>query len=1193
VLTQNVLTLTSIALAPQNVSVPVGATQAFTATGTFSDGSNGNITASVTWTSSAATVATISSLGVATIVDEGPTTIQAAVGSMNSSATLTGTPSRFRFTGSLNTARERHTATLLQNGKVLVAGGYILGGKFATTGELYDATTGTFANTGSLHTGRYWHTATLLNNGMVLITGGQGSDGMGGFTWLATAELYDPSAGTFTQTGSLNVARYSHTATLLSNGKVLIVGGNSSTGDPAPAELYDPSTNSFSLTGNLNFPRDGHSATLLNDGTVLIAGGEINFQQSIAGAEIYTPSTGTFTTVGNMITPSTGHVAALLNNGKVLIAGGSTVLGGTPFARTELYDPVGKSFTLSGTLSTARSSFAGTVLSTGQVLVVGGFDSGGHVIATGELYDPTSGTTTVAGNLNNARLNHTATLLNNGLVLIAGGSGPNSLDLVTAETYQSTVTEPPPFSLRITPATANIPLGGTQKFTAVDNYGSPRLDVIWSVDNQSLATIATDEDSAVIVTGVAAGQVTLSATAEGVTAQETITILSQTLFTTGTTIWSAPPPSVGFSTIQLVQAVPSANGPDLYSISLSADGTQSIIQALTADGEQLWQTQAPPLNNTSVPDARGGLIVTAYQTCVSGQTNPMTVVDLDGATGQPLWQLASAGVSNGNGISYCYPAGTAPQIAVGGDGSAYVVEPTNAGLQSTKVSPTGGTTLISQGQTTITKNGQTITVQCCSGPPMVNTDGTMYSEFEYRTIVNDVITSDTLYLFHSDNFYGPIVLSTTTQDEALLPGPIIPDGQGGVLATWTISPSHSVLQFPYQAADVTNGTVGTPYTLPFSPQSVTFQQSPALVLGENGVAFASANTTAADGVTQVNQVASFNLSSGATNWTYEAQPGIALTILAVLSDGSLAVNDSQNGVLQLSSNGSASPVTGPVSGVVQYSWTNRWSVQGPQGPSQLALPLEVDSASAWATPKGNASQNGSAVALCPCMSQSGNSSSAALPALETSVVPPRLQPTSSTTTYLQLIGDEGLNGPGCPQDPTHCHDVGQRFMVIPLRVSSVQDVASALKNNGAISGSVTYYGHGAQQQQSDGSWLSLLAVGQGTGRDTNVSALNVTDLSNTQLSNNTSIVLKTCHAGLPPISGGGHSIAQLLANQLNRGVYAWKVGFFFSHNPNAMAPHGMPSETQPIYFFPEGGSSIAPCAFLPNQPEPQHCGGEK
>src|SRR5450631_4251373 len=117
-LTQKVLTLTSMVIAPQSVSIPVGATQQFTATGTFSDGSNGNITPSATWTSSVTTVATVSPLGVATLLDEGPTTIQATVGSVNSSTTLTGTTSRFRLTGSLINARNSFTATVLQNGKV-------------------------------------------------------------------------------------------------------------------------------------------------------------------------------------------------------------------------------------------------------------------------------------------------------------------------------------------------------------------------------------------------------------------------------------------------------------------------------------------------------------------------------------------------------------------------------------------------------------------------------------------------------------------------------------------------------------------------------------------------------------------------------------------------------------------------------------------------------------------------------------------------------------------------------------------------------------------------------------------------------------------------------------------------------------------------------------------------------------------
>jgi hypothetical protein len=522
------------------------------------------------------------------------------------------------------------------------------------------------------------------------------------------------------------------------------------------------------------------------------------------------------------------------------------------------------------------------------------------------LYDPTAGAFSLAGNLNVGRVFHSAATLNNGLVLFAGGLDAESLNLNSAETYQSTTTELPPVTMQITPAVVNMVIGGTQQFTAVDNYGFPRQDVTWSVSNASLASVTPNANNAAVLTALAAGQVTLTASAEGVTAQEQVTILSQTSFTAGSTIWSALPPASGFSALQLAQAVPSANGPDLYSISLSADGTQSIIQALMADGEQLWQATVPPLNKTSVPDGTGGLIVTAYQTCASGQTNPMTVIDLDGATGQPLWQAVGVGVNNGNGITYCYPAGTAPQIAVGGDGSAYIVEPTNAGFSPlTKVSPDGAMQTSTLGRTTIILNGQTTIVTCCEGPPMVNTDGNMYVEYEIRNVTNNVITSDALYLYHSDNVLAPVELSTTTQNQALLPGPIIPDGQGGVIATWTISPSNPpVPQFPYQAVDVSNDVEGTPFNLPFSPQTVTFQQSPTLVLGENGVAFASSMTTSStDGVTQVSQIASFNVTSGAPNWSYQATAGDILTIVEATGDGGITINDSNAGVIQLDSTG--------------------------------------------------------------------------------------------------------------------------------------------------------------------------------------------------------------------------------------------------------------------------------------------------
>jgi Bacterial Ig-like domain (group 3)/Bacterial Ig-like domain (group 2)/Galactose oxidase, central domain len=953
VLSESILTLTSISIGPQNVSVPVGATQQFTATGTFSNGTNGNITSSLAWTSSATTVATISSAGLATGLDEGPTTIQAALGTLNSSTTLTGTPSRFRFTGSMINARDTFTATTLQNGKVLIAGGTGDGTSLVAQGELYDPTTGTFTKTGNLYTPRFNHTATRLNNGLVLIAGGQVAVGDGTFTETANAELYDPNAGTFSPTSSMNQARKLHTATLLPSGLVLITGGNGLSGDPAQAELYDPTANTFSYTGSLNTARDGHTATLLNDGTVLIAGGETYpGGTGLASAELYDPTAGLFSATGSLNLASSGHAAVLLSSGKVLIGAGYGI--SAPLARTEVYDPAAKTFTLSGSLTTARSLFKAILLSNGQVLFVGGVGTT-QVIGTGELYDPNSGTTSVAGNLNVPRGYHSIAPVNNGLILIAGGIDAGGLNLSNCETYQSTPTEPPPPSLQITPGAANVIIGGTQQFTAVDNLGYPRFDVTWTVSDPTIATVTTNDDNAAIVTGVAAGQVTLVANAEGVSAQEQITILSQSSYTPGTLIWSAPPPVSGFSAQQVAQAVPTMHGPDLYSISMSADGTQSLIQALKADGEQMFQLNMPPTLNNAIPDAGGGLIVT---TCASG--SPLTVTDLD-ATGQPVWQVQSALVS---GYGYiCY----APQIAVRGDGVTFIAEPTNAGLPSiTTAYPSGYISSSQFPPSMVTLNGRTTNVTCCVGPPIVNTDGGLYVEYEVRNTNNNVITSDTLYL---ETPGGPIVLSSTTQDQALLPGPIIPDGNGGVIATWTVSPSHSVLPFPYQAADVTNYVVGTPYNLPFSPQSVTPFQSPNLVLGENGTAFASGSTTATVNGAQVSvdQIASFNLSSGAPNWTYQASQGLHLSIIEATAGNGLAAKSTDasgvDTVLLFDSSGGQSPA-------MRRFLRSAWRSMRQNQPALSGFSSIDYYSNGWWAGTGN----GSAVAILGSMIQSAMSS---------------------------------------------------------------------------------------------------------------------------------------------------------------------------------------------------------------------------
>ena len=355
-----------------------------------------------------------------------------------------GTPVNFVITGSLVTARYFHTATLLPNGKVLIAGGDG-NGPSQESAELYDPASGTWTATGSLSPGTSEHTATLLPNGKVLVAGGVNGDIFEFGSILANAELYDPTSGTWTATGSLGAARGEHTATLLPNGKVLVAGGvSNSYSFLVNAELYDPASGTWTATGSLGAARSDHTATLLPNGKVLVAGGfngNLDTGFNLASAELYDPASGTWTATGSLGAARSDHTATLLPNGKVLVAGGFN--DSNRLASAELYDPASGTWTATGSLGAARNGHIATLLPNGKVLVAGGFngDSDSSILVSAELYDPASGTWSATGSLVFARGAHTATLLPNGRVLIAAGVGPGGVQefvLATAELYYTT-----------------------------------------------------------------------------------------------------------------------------------------------------------------------------------------------------------------------------------------------------------------------------------------------------------------------------------------------------------------------------------------------------------------------------------------------------------------------------------------------------------------------------------------------------------------------------------------------------------------------------------------------------------------------------------------------------------------------------------------------------------------------------------
>jgi uncharacterized protein (TIGR03437 family) len=343
----------------------------------------------------------------------------------------------FNITGSMAAARYFHTATLLTNGKVLIAGGFGQGLNALASAELYDPATGAFTPTGAMTTARGLHNATLLADGRVLIAGGRNNQNASD---LGSAELYDPDTGTFASTPDMvRLMAGWRAAPLLGNSKVLL------TGSGFAAQLYDPASGTFTSTDlSGGPPPQGYTstATLLAEGRVLITGfsntGSID--GTLLRSELYDPVNGAFS-------PTDPHsqdlqTATLLTNGKVLFEGGDC----DPDTSAELYNPLTGTFSATGsTLTERRFTSTATLLPDGTVLVAGGDVPGGVSLASAELYDPSPGTFSPAGNMTVPRQTHTATLLPDGTVLMAGGSSPTFRDTTdSAEIYTPNLLVPAP-----------------------------------------------------------------------------------------------------------------------------------------------------------------------------------------------------------------------------------------------------------------------------------------------------------------------------------------------------------------------------------------------------------------------------------------------------------------------------------------------------------------------------------------------------------------------------------------------------------------------------------------------------------------------------------------------------------------------------------------------------------------------------
>lgn len=356
-------------------------------------------------------------------------------------ATSVGRAGEWRSAAALAFARTDHTATLLDDGTVLVIGGYGanmdggLGPALATT-ERYDPETDRWTPLRDIPTRRGFHTATLLPDRRVLVVGGAVEDG-GGLRALTATEIYDPRADTWARTAPLPAPRAFHTATVLDDGRVLVVGGGELDALTANATMYDATTESWLPASRPANARTAHTATRMPSGRILVAGGNTGNGSAVADVEVYIPETNRWTSIPAMRQRRESHTATLLDDQRLLIVGGREEgSAGNVLDRTELFDHRTGRWSPGPPLRTGgRADHLAILMTNGQVVIAGGSAGFGVTVRTTEVFLPSATYLLPTALLAVGRTGHAVVSLRDGGALVVGGGNDQGVPLDSVERY--------------------------------------------------------------------------------------------------------------------------------------------------------------------------------------------------------------------------------------------------------------------------------------------------------------------------------------------------------------------------------------------------------------------------------------------------------------------------------------------------------------------------------------------------------------------------------------------------------------------------------------------------------------------------------------------------------------------------------------------------------------------------------------